>query len=66
MYDDADNLSFDSTEAELDELLTPELLEFRPNGDVSKRGWLHFMNLESRAWERRYCVSAIIISKVSR
>ena len=61
MYEDSDNLSYDSTEAELDELLTPELLEFRLNGDVSKRGWLHFMNLDSRAWERRFCVSVFTV-----
>ena len=56
MYEE-DNCSYDSTEAELDELLTPELLEFRLSNEISKRGWLHFMNMESRTWDRRFCVS---------
>ena len=56
MYEE-DNLSYDSTEAELDELLTPELLEFRLGNEISRRGWLLFMNMESRCWDRRYCVS---------
>ncbi|XP_063683254.1 kinesin-like protein unc-104 isoform X2 [Bolinopsis microptera] len=55
MYEE-DNCSYDSTEAELDELLTPELLEFRLSNEISKRGWLHFMNMESRTWDRRFCV----------
>jgi hypothetical protein len=56
MYEE-DNLSYDSTEAELDELLTPELLEFRLTNEISRRGWLLFMNMESRTWDRRFCVS---------
>eukprot|EP00116_Pleurobrachia_bachei_P003537 sb/3463799/ len=49
--------SIDSTEEELDELLTPELLEFRLTPEsVSKRGWIHFMNMETRSWERRFCM----------
>ncbi|KAL5269141.1 hypothetical protein ACHWQZ_G002835 [Mnemiopsis leidyi] len=55
MYEE-DNISYDSTEAELDELLTPELLEFRLSNEISRRGWLLFMNMESRCWDRRYCV----------
>ena len=60
MYEE-DNISYDSTEAELDELLTPELLEFRLSNEISRRGWLLFMNMESRCWDRRYCVSFRLI-----
>jgi len=48
--------SWDSLCEDLDEMYCPEMWEFSLGTEVSRKGFLFFMNMKSRTWVRKYCV----------